>query len=444
MDEGSDEDIGRPGRVVCLAVGGESAGMSIRYRRNKRLGSPSLMVAALVLTSCLGGGDEDAVPNLPLRVYKNPYARVDWSSDLRIKAQLHDHHETIPFRIAAYDAAGYDVLTLSGYSGNRSLDYAWDRRRWPPEDWLPADFIAGLQNIDFFLPGAEEVGLTTWHVTSPFMESYIEGWSRSLGAPKQDNQYESLPELLSMIRQRGGVPCIAHPWGTLRDIEIVEPLCVEVYSAFGEYRAALGRDGGFDRNPQLLMLENWDSLLMRNQSVIGVAVNDHFGPYSIDSIPGIPRRIWDSGMIQVLAPESTPQAFKDAFVSGAVLAIKDLGEVKGAFPEIRSISNGGDFLVIDTTDSVQWISNGAVVAEGARLEIAVVPRGARYVRAEVSNPEGSKVYTQAFHLRPVGDVDGDYDVDDVDIRICEEGMRGEKLLPLEQAEACMASGRLLK
>ena len=407
--------------------------------KKKWPGSASLVAVALVLVSCFGGGEGSEDLNLPLRVYRNPYRQVDWTSDFRIKAQLHDHHGTSESRIAAYDAAGYDVLALSNYSGNRSLDYAWDSRRWPPEAWLSPNFIAELQNIDFFLPGGEEVGVLTWHVTSTFMESYIEGWDSSWGTPKQANQYETLSELISMIGERGGVPCIAHPWGPLNNIELAEPLCVEVYSAFGEYRAALGPEGGFDGNPQLLLMKNWDSLLMRNQSVIGVAVNDHFGPYSVGSVSDIPRKIWDSGMIQVLAPEIAPQAFKEAFVNGAVLAIRDLGEVKGEFPQIHAIANDGSSLTIDTTDTVRWISNGIVVAEGAHLDISLIPRGARYVRAEVSNPLGSAVYTQAFQLKPVGDVDGDNDVDEMDLRLCNEGMQGGNPLSPEQIDACAAA-----
>lgn len=404
------------------------------------LGAASLMAVAALLTSCFGGeggGDADHL----LRVYRNPYGTVNWNTDLRIKAQLHDHNGTSQSRISAYDEAGYDVLTLSHYSGNRSLDYAWDSRRWPPENWLPGDFISGLRNIDFFLPGAEEVGVLTWHVSSPFMESYIEGWDKASGTPKQENQYESLPELISMVRERGGVPCIAHPWGPLKEVEIdlEGPLCLEVYSAFGEYRAALGPEGGFDKNPQSLLLENWDSLLERGHAVIGVAVNDHFGPYSVGSVAGISRKIWDSGTIQVFAPESAPLAFKAAFMGGAVLAIKDLGENKGEFPLIQSISNGEDFLTIDTTDSVRWISNGKIVAEGRDLDLALLPRGARYVRAEVSNLAGSTVYTQAFQLRPVGDVDGDYDVDDTDRRMCDGSIGGGAPLSPEQRDACLAA-----
>jgi hypothetical protein len=44
--------------------------------------------------------------------------------------------------------------------------------------------------------------------------------------------------------------------------------------------------------------------------------------------------------------------------------------------------------------------------------------GWRYVRAEIRGTDGSVVFTQAFSVRPRGDVDGDYDVDADDGALC--------------------------
>ena len=68
--------------------------------------------------------------------------------------------------------------------------------------------------------------------------------------------------------------------------------------------------------------------------------------------------------------------------------------------------------------AVKWIADGQIVGNEPMLSYRSLPSGARYVRAEISNAEGSTVYTQAFPVRPVGDVDGDYDVDGDDDALC--------------------------
>src|SRR5690606_7691413 len=123
-----------------------------------------------VLTAC--GGEGEVYRNL--RIYHNPYAEVNWESDVRIKAQHHDHVAVNSTLLQAYDAAGYNAVSLMDYSGNPALPYAWRERIWPPEKWIPQTFLAKLSNVRILIPNAEEVVDETTHVTSPFLTTYVE------------------------------------------------------------------------------------------------------------------------------------------------------------------------------------------------------------------------------------------------------------------------------
>ena len=60
-----------------------------------------------------------------------------------------------------------------------------------------------------------------------------------------------------------------------------------------------------------------------------------------------------------------------------------------------------------------------MIAASNTLSFRDLPPNSRYVRAEVVGVNDTVVYTQAFPVRPVGDVDGDYDVNDQDGQLCD-------------------------
>jgi hypothetical protein len=384
--------------------------------------SRSLLIAvssAALLMSC-GGGDGDGEEEPPrtftdLRVYRSPYADVDWSGDTRLKGQHHDHSGTSDARILAYDAAGYDAIGLMSYSGNPTLDYAWTQRRWPPSAWLSPSLMISLSSIKVFIPNAEEVGDQQNHATSPGLTTYVEG--RPSGQPLQPFQYSTIPQLFTLIRQGGGVPCLAHPWNSERDYaELSGRFCVEIYSAYAEAqrRKNVADFVSMDRNARLLA--NWDRALVRNQEIFGIAVNDHYGPDSFE--PTIGADILDSGKILVLARTATLESYLEALGAGRFFAIRDQNTSKDQVPSVDSISADASSLNIVTNGTVRWISHGQVIAQGSTLPRTALPANARYVRAEIQGQGAVTLFTQAFWIRPVGDVDGDYDIDDADEAIC--------------------------
>lgn len=370
----------------------------------------AITVAATVDPAGLNSGQ--------MRVYSSPYAAVDWGAALRLKVQLHDHVGTTQARLLAYDAAGYDVISTMNYSGMRAFSYALGEVRWPVENWLPPAFLGGLTHLKFFIPNAEQVGYI--HATSPFLATYIERWDDSVTPTpaRQPWHYASEQEELSLIGEFGGFPIVAHPWyGAGALDQLTDFSGIEVYSAFARAKAEEGTDPYYtqvDRNEALLA--TWDHLLLGNQRILGVAVNDHFGPDNTSVT--LSSRTRDSGKILALVPAGTAADLRQAMEAGAVLAVKDVGQVKNAYPQVDSISLGLSTVTVETGGTVSWIANGHPLLDGKTLDFARLPAGTTFVRAEVRNAEGSTVFTQAFPVRQIGDMDGDGDIDAVDAAIC--------------------------
>ncbi len=384
--------------------------------------------------SSLSAAPVSAEPKpVALRIYKNPYADVSWAVDVRLKAQHHDHVGTSRTKVRAYDAAGYHVLALLDYSGNPALSQSLRKRLWPVQSVFPADFTGTLASIRVFLPAAEEVGFATQHITSPFMTRYIERWDPSTGA-KRPHEYETPSDLRKLITDQGGVAILAHPWYDQVDRDWIADFdAMEIYSALAEMQRRIGLDPYYrtDRNARLISA--WDSALAKNPALIGVAVNDHFGPdYTRD------LEVGDSGKIVVMARDHTLDAYRAAFQSGAVLAVRDMGRVKDRYSHVRFISAEDKRVTLVTDGDVTWISMGQVFGTGKRFDLSVLPIAATYLRAEIRNTEGSVVYTQAFTLGTVGDADGDRDHDEVDRRICLDVASGAERNPVLVA-ACRST-----
>ncbi|MDB4914890.1 MAG: hypothetical protein JWM95_2534, partial [Gemmatimonadetes bacterium] len=228
------------------------------------------------------------VANPILRVYHNPYALVDWATSERLLAQHHDHFDTLR-SIVAYDNAGYDVISYMNYSGLASASYSWRERRWPVSSWLPADFEKGLRHLKLFIPDGEEVGYQ--HVTSSFMTRYIAKNEAGYAQPPGTIMYgganlsntEGTQTEIDAINIAGGFPIISHPWTGWSEYQKLEGYKgVEIYNAYVAWKAEDGSDPYFVPDRNFVMQGIWDQLLMRVQTIIGIAVIDHFGPNNND------------------------------------------------------------------------------------------------------------------------------------------------------------------
>jgi hypothetical protein len=343
--------------------------------------------------------------DIPLRVIQDPYANVVWGSSYRMKTQLHDHaHNEWNGQeqkyLDDYDAAGYSVISYMNYSGIESATFTWKEKRWPVEDWFPASVLDGLQNIKFFIPNGEEAGFGNMHITSPFLVDYISFWE---GGSYMPLNYSTKQGLIDQIVNRGGLAFIAHPFSASDGFPIVNGYTgAEIYNAYYGYRNLVV--GDMNRNPDLLA--SWDQMLLQDSSVIGIATNDHIGPWT-----GHDMRVRDSGKIIVLSSSENMIDFRAALEGGAVFAVKDQGSLaKDTYPTISAIDVGADEVSISTNGQVTWVANGAPVSSGATLPYDLLPAGTRYIRAEVSDAE-STVYTQAFGMTSAQPQIIDIDID---------------------------------
>jgi hypothetical protein len=431
-----------PARIVpappqfVLAPRAERSGISYRGRgmgrqrfsRLARVTRTVLTLTAGLATASCGriAGDEDCDawsnhprPNcesLPLRVYHDPYAGVDWNADRRLIAQFHDHVQTRIANIELYDDAGYDLISLFHYSGMPNDPAFWTEPRWPVEPWLPAGYLGTLESIEQFYPGNELVA--EWHITGLFLPEYVEYWDPEVDPVRGPHQYQTDQELIDRVLERGGYPVLAHPWAsTSKFAHLVGLHGVEVYSAFAQMNLVTGVTS-YDQN--LLMRKVWDDQLERDPQTYGLAVNDWHGPFCTTEGCEAHPEVKDSGKVELLARSSAYADVEDAFGRGAMFAVQDLGRPKLSYPRIGAVQvSSSSILVITGAGRVEWISHGRRVASGARLELDDLPADARHVRAEVHGDDGSIVFVQPFWLAPVGDIDGDGKVDARDRELCD-------------------------
>jgi hypothetical protein len=356
---------------------------------------PAGLVTTLGLVACAAARPTE--PPATFRVTANPYAAVDWSQTLRLKVELHDHVGTDTAGLRAYDRAGYDAMSRMHYSGAPLLSYAWTARRWPPEQWLGAGFRGSLVRIREFVPNAEEVGAA--HVISPFLTAFISRAGNPVLDLPEDATYVTTQGCIDAIRRYGGLAFLAHPWMSIEEILSLRNYTgIEIYSAFARYHDEVSDSAAIPGGRGRLLLANWDAVLGQNPSVYGIAVNDHYGPSA--KVPDLPATIRDSGKILVFAPDTTSAALREALRSGRFVAVADLGAVKDRYPELASISVTDTTITLATTAQVRWVVAGRTFGTTRTFRLIGLPGSTRYVRAELTNAEGSTVFTQAFGLEP--------------------------------------------
>lgn len=378
---------------------------------------PMVGIACVTSATAPPEGEDGLFGASELRVFRDPYAGVDWINDVPLLTQLHDHVGVSPSRIRAYDSTGYGALSLLDYSGVPYLPYAQRRRLWPPEELLPAGFLDSLTNLRVLLPGGEEVGFD--HVVSVDLVTFIEAREASSLGPRSPSQYSDTQQALDVIRSGNGLAFMAHPWGDERRYGALTGFTgFEIYSAYAAVQQRAGNtvlvEGRVD--PNEAMVRAWDRRLLRDPTSVGIAVNDHFGPDDTDLAPGDTLR--DSGKIVVLVPRADLSSVRARLEEGAVLAVRDFARIKNALPFVRAIRADQDWISVDADGDVRWIVDGVIVSTDPVLRLSTLSEDARYARAEVELPTGTTVYTQAFALLPLSDLDGDGQVTSGDLAQC--------------------------
>jgi hypothetical protein len=256
-------------------------------------------------------------------------------------------------------------------------------------------FLKSCKNLKILIPGAEEVGFN--HITSPFLTKYIAKWEPGFYDKKEEWHYESAQECIDLIVKYGGLAFIAHPFYN----SSMKPYLafrnyrgIEIFNAYYLYNLRMGKYSQ-DLNNQFVDL--WDVLLDNVSTQIwGIAVNDWYGPWNQEVKTRFPG-ICDSGKIVALVEQYTLGHYRKAIEEGSFFAIRDVGKSKGLTPNIVRINYGDDSISIEANGSTKWKTNGGKIVGNETMRYSDLPSKATYIRAEVSNENGT-VYTQPFTL----------------------------------------------
>ncbi len=334
------------------------------------------------------------------QVTYNPYQNVVWGEWHACLSQHHDHTNGDEQRIRDYDQAGYNAVVAMGYGGVKSLNHTSRERIWPAYRFLHGyendeAFLETTRHLKFFIPGMEEVGFH--HMTSAFLNRYIEKYERVYGGTQHPWAYNSTQECLDLIANFGGEPIIAHPEKPLEFyLKLDDVQHIEIYNAYFRYHHEIGRR---QKDMNVHFVQIWDQLLARRSTKIwGYAVNDWHGPFRKEIKLRRPRA-YDSGKTLVFIPDWDLSNYRASLEQGAFLSIVDLGPVKGKYPKVSGVTVSRERIEIETDGSeVRWIFCGEEIRSGKTLDLASLPGGLNYIRAEVTNVYG-KVYLQPFTLQ---------------------------------------------
>jgi len=261
-------------------------------------------------------------------------------------------------------------------------------RRWPPEIFGAPALLQS--SIRFYLPGAEEVGLVgefngvqfrSAHIHSLGLTEYMEG----VGCASCGNEGSAV---------HNGYWDFLNPY----------PMSIEIFNNFA--KTSDEGTSGSNYSPQLMAA--WDHVLqVKSPRIWGVSINDWnsalqpLGTSTTPCWPQITMRNRDRGKLQVLLPAYNLSAYLDAFEAGAFFAVVEDNEIKSAYPTVTQIDVTYNSIAITTAawnETVRWIGNGEVVAEGFALDLTNLPADLVYARAEIADGEGRTVYTQPFSL----------------------------------------------
>jgi hypothetical protein len=338
------------------------------------------------------------VVRYPPKLANNPYAVLDSGGGHRaFLVQLHDHPGTSIGRLRKFTEKGYDVASLMDYSGVLDRPGVWPSLRWPPADHIRVDSLRTLGDLAL-IPSAEHVAYQ--HIVVPFVSRWI-GRSETGATIADSLSCSSSRDCLGKFNKQGALPIIAHPWtDDIAGIRALLPFYgIEMYSAFAAARVETG-DSFFVSQDRVAQLERvWDSVLVVDSRVVGVAVSDHFGAYNEST--AISRRILDSGRSVILSTSASLEDLKDAMAARRVYAVVDFRQDKRPRLDVPRLTVRTDTLLVPGSWTVTWRTGSGVLYQGNRLVLREFEpsrfRG-RYVRFVASLGDSVRVYSQALGI----------------------------------------------
>jgi predicted metal-dependent phosphoesterase TrpH len=327
-------------------------------------------------------GDPHRKPGIPN--VDNPYADVNWTHVLHLKAALHTHTAeslrehpldsatgTVADRVAKYESLGFAILAITDHD---HITHPWDKYGVEETRLIP-------------IPGNELS--KSAHVLSYF-SLYEDNPGRGASV---SNGFD---ENIRQVGLSGGLAFIAHParGGSVARSDFL-------VDAIRRHDCIVGMEvlnvGQYQRNHSEGL---WDEVLsqtMPRRNLWGTASEDahHDG-----SARGA------AYTCMLLPPEmKTPHGVREAMRRGWMYFstwtfADDKILIAGPAPQIDRISLSDGIIAIEATgaDEIQWISAGKVVATGSSLSLLGRHEVRRYVRARLI-ARGGQTMTQPFGIR---------------------------------------------
>lgn len=330
----------------------------------------------------------------------NPYQSVNWEADGRHKANLHTHttrsdgrlnpHEVVD----AYHQLEYSILAITDHN---EVTWPWEAfgemkpsnrylsRAGSEDSVMSEDFVFETRDpAELGMLAIQANELSRHHHMGSFFNGHI-------GVPYNERIDYNITEeeSLNAVRDSSGLAMIYHPGRYNRDVDWY-------VSLYRKYDMLVGLEiyNQGDRYPGDRML--YDSILtvlMPGRKVWA---------YSNDDLHTLSHlgRNWNV----FLLPELTEEWFRLGMEKGlSYWVYAPAGHYGVEPPVINSVTTNGRKATIsieaENYNSVVWISDGDVVAEGVTVDLNSLESAGNYIRAELMGSEGTVTGTQPFGIR---------------------------------------------
>ncbi|MFD1504947.1 hypothetical protein FE374_10955 [Georgenia yuyongxinii] len=343
----------------------------------------------------------------------NPYADVKWSDWAQYTSALHNHSyesdggNTPAERFEDAYAKGFDIFALTDHNFTNT---AWDRTDRPESndrgklEYLSTDRLEEMRaGVGRDAKGMLPISYANEQSRANHLLTFWADFNNQSGATLEGN--------IAQAEELGGVSVVAHPGrytggarqtGAQGLIASSHPETVQKYvDLFTRYDSAVGMEiinkkDGDSASDRIL----WDNILTQTMPERPVWAQSNDDAHSNGAL-GFSYNVH-------LMPELSEGAFRHSLEAGtyyasAKVSYRELGNEfisQGATPTISDITVDGDADTVTITgvdtESVRWISEGEVIAEGATIDLDDHDgKVGSYVRAELVGPGGIS-FTQPF------------------------------------------------
>jgi hypothetical protein len=337
-----------------------------------------LAMIAISFSSCNSGPEID-----------NPYESVDWENHKQYKANFHTHTTRSDGRlnpdtvVDIYHALGYHILAITDhnevtypwtdFSGMDASTRSYERMESEPET-MPAHFNYEDRNpVVLKMIDIEGNEFSRHHHMGSFFNDLM-GTS-------------DVTESLEVVAAEDGIVMLNHPGRYNYPVEWYTDLYQNHDHLIGLEVYNQG-----DRYPQ--DRSKWDSLLTVTMPGRNVWA------YSNDDMHALSHvgRNWN----MLILPELTHESVREGMENGLSYFIYAPGGHSGPEPPvIHSINAKNSTIEIDASgyNSVEWISEGKVVHDGAVIDLNELENIGSYLRAMFYGPGNTVAGTQPFGIK---------------------------------------------